>query len=143
MPFVYLIASGRNVIKVGKADDVRKRVRGLQTANPFEMQVFHTIECSGAHVGALEKLIHKRLKRYHMRGEWFCVERRTAVDIAQKAANQFGKDRSFAEVDEQFNAKTAVKCLACGHSAVIAISPRPRIKFRCSACSSNNIAVTV
>lgn len=143
MSFVYLIASGRNIIKVGKADNVRKRVRGLQTASPFEMQIFHTIECSIEHVGALEKLIHKRLKRYHLRGEWFRVERPLAITIAQKAANQFGKDRAFAVVDELFQAKASVKCLACGHSAVVTLAPRPRIKFRCSVCSSGDIAVTV
>lgn len=143
MSFVYLIASGRNIIKVGKADDVRKRVRGLQTASPFEMQIFHTIEVSSEHVGALEKLIHKRLKRYHLRGEWFCIERALAVSIAQKAANQFGKDRAFAQVDEQFQAETSVKCLACGHTAVVTIAPRPRIKFRCSKCTSSDVAVTV
>lgn len=143
MPFVYLIASGRNIIKVGKAGDVRKRVRGLQTASPFEMQVFHTIEVSTQNVGALEKLIHKRLKRYRLRGEWFRIERQTAIDIAQRAANQFGKDRSFAVVDEQDQARTTVKCLDCSHSATISIAPRPRIKFRCSRCDSNNIAVTV
>lgn len=143
MPFVYLIASGRNIIKVGKADDVRKRVRGLQTASPFEMQVFHTIEASTEHVGALEKLIHKRLKRYHLRGEWFRVERQTAVAIAQRAANQFGKDRAFAQVDDEYQAKTSVKCLTCGHAAMVTLTPRPRVKFRCSMCASNDIAVTV
>jgi hypothetical protein len=107
------------------------------------MQIFHTIEVSTEHVNALEKLIHKRLKRFRLRGEWFRVERQTAVAIAQKAANQFGKDRAFAEVDEQHQAKTSVKCLTCGHAAVVTLTPRPRIKFRCSLCASNDTAVTV
>ena len=143
MSFVYLVASGKDIVKVGKADDVRKRISTLQTSSPFEMQVFHTIEVSSDNVGALEKLIHKRLKRYHLRGEWFRVERATAIHIAQRAANQFGKDRAFAEVDESFMADTTVKCRTCGHQATVKVEPRPRIRFRCSLCSSDAFAVTV
>jgi hypothetical protein len=143
MSFVYLIASGRNIIKVGMARDVGKRARALQTAGPFEMQIIHKIEVADDHVAALEKLIHKRLKRYHLRGEWFCVERKTAIDIAQRTANQFGKDRSFAVVDEDFRSEVVVKCRACSHQATVKVEPRPRMRFRCTKCSSAAFAVTV
>lgn len=143
MSFVYLIASGRDIIKVGKAIDVRKRVRGLQTASPFHMQIIHTIEVSAKHVLALERLIHKRLKRYHMRGEWFKVERDTAIGIAQRAANQFGKDQAFSQVDEAGFAAIKLTCRGCNHTSTIDVQPRPRLKFTCSKCGNANFGVMV
>lgn len=143
MSFVYLIASGRNIIKVGMAKDVGKRVRALQTGGPFEMQVIHKIEVGADNVAALEKLIHKCLRSYRIRGEWFRIERETAIRIAQRAANQFGKDRSFAKVDEDFMASTTIKCRDCGHQATVKVEPRPRMRFRCTVCSSDAFAVTV
>lgn len=75
MAFIYLMSSGRDLIKVGIAKDVGRRRRALQTGQPFDMQVLHRIEVADDAALGIEKAIHKRLKRFHIRGEWFRVAR--------------------------------------------------------------------
>jgi hypothetical protein len=68
---IYFIKhSGIPVIKVGKADDVKKRISGLQTANPFKLELLH--QCEGDE--AAEREIHKYLKPARVRGEWFHMD---------------------------------------------------------------------
>lgn len=140
MSFVYLIASGRDIIKVGMAKDVGKRVRALQTGGPFEMQIIHKIEVAADHVAALEKLIHKRLKRYRLRGEWFRLERATAIRISERAASQFAKDRTIAAADDDGQTVATLRCRACGHSGQTKAPAKPRVRFKCSRCGSNDVS---
>lgn len=140
MAFVYFIASGRDIIKVGMAKDVGKRVRALQTGGPFEMKVIHKIEVAAERVAALEKLIHKRLKRYRIRGEWFRVEPALAIRTAERAASQFAKDWTIAAADEDGITLASVRCRGCGHSGRIEAPAKPRVRFKCSKCGSNDVA---
>lgn len=140
MSFVYLIAAGRNIIKVGMAKDVGKRARALQIGGPFEMQIIHKIEIAAEHAQGLEKLIHQRLKRYRMRGEWFRIERPMAISMAERAASQFAKDRTIAAADDDGITIATVRCRGCGHSGKVAAPAKPRVRFKCTQCGSGEIA---
>jgi hypothetical protein len=54
-------------IKIGKADNLPKRLKQLQTSNPYELSII------GAISGNLdiEKEAHSNFKHLHHKGEWF------------------------------------------------------------------------
>lgn len=66
--FVYVIRpKGDTPIKVGKAEDVVKRMGELQTGNPRELTLLHVL----VGYGELEAQLHRRLRPSRVRGEWF------------------------------------------------------------------------
>jgi predicted GIY-YIG superfamily endonuclease len=70
---VYFIQSGPNgPVKIGKANDVDQRLRELQTGNPKELHIRVVLICaSSSNALHMEKVFHRRFKRFRMRGEWF------------------------------------------------------------------------
>jgi T5orf172 domain len=66
--FVYFIQEeNRGYIKIGSAENVEKRLKGLQVGNPDKLKILH--KTSGGQ--NLELFLHKKFKEYHIRGEWF------------------------------------------------------------------------
>lgn len=55
-------------IKIGKALDIKRRLKSLQTDHYSELRVIASIPDGGV---ALEKTLHDRFKEYRIRGEWF------------------------------------------------------------------------
>ena len=66
--FVYFIAQGE-YIKIGKANDVQKRMTHLQSSTPIELQLIASIPTRQPL--KLEAALHKHLKQYRIGGEWF------------------------------------------------------------------------
>ncbi|MGW2255500.1 GIY-YIG nuclease family protein [Kitasatospora sp. NPDC001660] len=65
---VYVIGSDQfRPVKVGTTNDLSLRLRALQGASPFALQVLWAAEGDRA----LELRIHQRLDRFRVRGEWF------------------------------------------------------------------------
>lgn len=66
-------------VKIGRAVNVWKRARTLQTGNPRKI-----FPLFGADVGAmcstLESHLHRHFADYHEHGEWFRVSPRQALD---------------------------------------------------------------
>ena len=71
-PQVYCIVSADEYVKIGKTTNVLQRIRNLQCGNPHELRLF----CAVAGGAEVEAYLHKRLRRFHHRGEWFygCLE---------------------------------------------------------------------
>ncbi len=63
--FILCQATGR--VKCGVASDPRVRLAGLQTGSPTPLKLIAEIDGSESK----EKLIHRRLERWHIHGEWF------------------------------------------------------------------------
>ena len=74
--FVYFIQSGVDgPIKIGKANDVGRRMGDLQVGNPSELTILLEIPCkSPQHAGNMEKQIHRRFRKNRIRGEWFASD---------------------------------------------------------------------
>jgi hypothetical protein len=140
MSFVYLIASGGNIIKIGKANDVGKRVRALQTGQPFSLRIIHRIEVAQNDVLKLEKAIHKKLKRYVLRGEWFRIEPAVAISAAKECAELLAKGkerlrRSETEIETQPGTIARfVYCPTCFHRGRVTVPIGTMPAFRCSQC---------
>lgn len=64
---VYLIAASTGHIKIGIAQNVSARLRGLQNAHGEPLALL--AECAGGR--ALEQRLHKTLATYRLKGEWF------------------------------------------------------------------------
>ena len=74
MVFVYFIRCGqrRGAIKIGHASNVERRLLELQVGNPEKLHVLATIPIeSKKQAHNIERWMHYRFKRLHIRGEWF------------------------------------------------------------------------
>lgn len=69
---VYIVQCvGTVFFKIGKANNIDRRLRSLQVGCPFQLRIVHYIECDNPHV--LERALHNKYKDKRMRGEWFSL----------------------------------------------------------------------
>lgn len=78
------------LVKIGKADDVKRRIGSLQTSCPFKLELIH--ECEGDYES--EQELHKHLRPARVRGEWFNMEHPLVQDAIEfiksgRTAQQF------------------------------------------------------
>lgn len=66
--FIYFIELvGMRCIKIGIAEDWRKRIQNLQTASPIRLKRLLVLDaCVG-----IEPMMHRKFASLRMRGEWF------------------------------------------------------------------------
>ncbi len=66
---VYFIQAGDSgPVKIGKTNDVNKRLRALQTAHADTLHVRHVLNDVSA---VMETRLHERFAEHRIRGEWF------------------------------------------------------------------------
>jgi len=65
---VYLIG-GSGFVKIGVTMNVKKRLGGHQTSNPFPLKLFKTWTCRDART--TEALLHAKYAEFQQSGEWF------------------------------------------------------------------------
>lgn len=90
---IYFIESkSQGAIKVGFADDLYMRLKGLQTGNPailtIKAEIPGTREC--------EELIHRLLKKYRTNREWYPATH--LFDMLIDDLNDFRLDRAMEEI---------------------------------------------
>lgn len=66
---IYFIKSNE-AIKIGKSDNVPRRLKELQTSNHSSLEILYVIENEEE---TLEKHTHGICERYHVKGEWFSL----------------------------------------------------------------------
>ena len=73
MAYIYFIANERkSVVKIGVANRPNKRLKTFQTAHYEELIILRVIKVSTRTLAfQLESALHKKFKRFHIRGEWF------------------------------------------------------------------------
>lgn len=65
---LYFIQTSNNgMIKIGRSINPEKRLKQLQTGNPFKLKLIHVFEKQGYK----EKILHEELKEFKLKGEWF------------------------------------------------------------------------
>lgn len=69
MIYVIYVVETKN-IKIGYSTNPTKRLKELQTANPYRLNLIHVEK--GDYIK--EKTIHNKLKKYSLIGEWFSYE---------------------------------------------------------------------
>ncbi|WP_406080133.1 GIY-YIG nuclease family protein [Micromonospora sp. NBC_00858] len=71
-PGVYFIVEFPDLVKIGHASDVRRRLAQLQTGNPAYLHLAHAIyEPDTDRRRAIEADLQRRFRHLHARGEWF------------------------------------------------------------------------
>ena len=66
---VYFIQINDNgPIKIGRATNIKARLRYLQDATPKQLNLIHVIKHGG---NKLEKELHHRFRKFNIKGEWF------------------------------------------------------------------------
>ena len=81
---IYAIRMG-GFVKIGKSDNVRKRLATLQTACPQELELLGQMRASPS----LERLIHRSIDKYRAHGEWFFLGNPT-VDMVVALIRGYG-----------------------------------------------------
>ena len=76
---MYVISDGANV-KIGLSDSPSHRLKELQTGNP---NTLHLV-CSFAGNKKYESRLHRRFKKYRVRGEWYSLSDEIVKFIGQK-----------------------------------------------------------
>lgn len=74
--YVYFIHSEEsNAVKIGRAKNVEKRLKSLQTAHPHELKVIKSFKVKGVKAAReLENSLHQKFNYLRLSGEWFKAE---------------------------------------------------------------------
>ena len=74
--YIYFIYSEEsNAVKIGRAKNVEKRLKTLQTANPHELKVIKTFKVKGGKAAKeLESSLHQKFDNIRLSREWFKAE---------------------------------------------------------------------
>jgi hypothetical protein len=81
--FISQVERDRIVTKIGKAKDIQKRRRELQTGNPTLLEVVGWIK-SGDDF-ALERTLHRHFAQRRVFGEWFDIQPADALPLLMRA----------------------------------------------------------
>jgi hypothetical protein len=93
--FVYFIRItdleklGPVLIKIGKAEHVIRRVKQLQTGNPYLLQVYAT--CETKFPNKLESFLHRRFDGKRFRNEWFSIDAATVDNFLRDSVPEYLK----------------------------------------------------
>jgi hypothetical protein len=78
--YLYFISDSKN-IKVGIAKDVNKRIKSLQTGNPYNLKIYRIVEIPDAYARTIEHDMHCYLYQYKLTGEWFDGKCKKLIDM--------------------------------------------------------------
>ncbi len=83
--FVYFILNqDSNAIKIGKAKDLVKRMKSLQTSSPVKLKLIESVQVEGGEEAQqLEQSLHQQFREIRLAGEWFKAEARLLEYIDQ------------------------------------------------------------
>lgn len=70
--FIHQVERGQWLMKIGRATDIRQRLRDLQTGNPKELKVVGWIVSQNE--ARAERALHRKYSRANVGGEWFALQ---------------------------------------------------------------------
>jgi hypothetical protein len=67
--------AGSSYVKVGITNNIERRLRTLQTANPHKLELVYKFTAAPGVIKSFEKIVHRELKKMdrHVHGEWFFI----------------------------------------------------------------------
>ena len=100
--FVYAIGNGHGNVKIGAADDVRKRIKQLQTgnANRLYLIAFLRIACR-FDADRIERTAHMENAVDRTHGEWFSMSDSCSVQALLEASIACGFDAEPVQVEDR------------------------------------------
>ena len=75
--------AGTSYVKIGITNNLERRLRTLQTANPHTLEMVYKFNGTPSTIKGYESIIHKKLKSMgrHIRGEWFFIHPNEIEDV--------------------------------------------------------------
>lgn len=70
--FIHQVERGQWLMKIGRAADIRRRLRALQTGNPKELKLVGWIVSEND--AQTERSLHRKYTRVNVGGEWFALQ---------------------------------------------------------------------
>lgn len=81
---IYIVnLESTSLYKIGKAKDVKKRMKQLQTGASFSLVLIAEFQ-TGQEESKLEKAIHRRFSHYKTKGEWFDFDNISISEITSQ-----------------------------------------------------------
>lgn len=100
-PVVYAITDGDGRCKIGKAVDIGKRIKQLQTGNPKQLRLAAYLRCGCESLAIrAESASHKCLDDCRLYGEWFACDVHTALQALYEGGHAVGISRHPVFLDE-------------------------------------------
>lgn len=78
---IYVMRHEHGFLKIGKSDNPRQRLKALQNACPYELELFTTIQVNGDwHI--VEDRLHNIFDENNVKGEWFELPAKDLVSLS-------------------------------------------------------------
>ena len=84
--YVYLIYNSMGNTKIGISTRPSQRLKNLQIGSAYELKLLATRESDKA--PTLEKSLHEKYEKYHVRGEWFDIPKDELNALVQRFKNE-------------------------------------------------------
>lgn len=92
MTFIYAIGTKSDLQKIGYSDNPEKRLKQLQTGNPEQLYLHHTISIVSSRARLVEQFIHSQINYKRTKGEWFRMSPEEAKSILTFAEIRWAED---------------------------------------------------
>lgn len=84
--YLYVIGNNDKLQKIGFSKDPSKRLKELQTGNPEQLYLHHSVDCGNIKkVRDMEKRVHLELSYKKLKGEWFSMSKEDAINYVEFA----------------------------------------------------------
>lgn len=76
---IYLVTDNEGLYKIGRSEDVRKRLINIQVGNPKPLRILYEVEAKPM----VETIMKRRHKLKRTSGEWFMLEHEDVVNFVR------------------------------------------------------------
>jgi hypothetical protein len=108
--YIYVIGSLEKMdrVKIGLSWNPIDRMKHLQTGSPTTLHLWATYPCPRQKVDDLERFVHNKLHESRLRGEWFKIHPRDAIEKVGVLVSDFldKKNRQNVYYEPYFHKKT-------------------------------------
>jgi hypothetical protein len=117
----------RDCVKIGQAENVKARLRGLQTANPDHLELLHIEPAAqGKRLIDIEDNLQRRFNKLWVRGEWYALKDELLDFLLKKQATRLNGAKGSAPACKHYwryidrtptnpiRIKTHLYCERCG-----------------------------
>lgn len=131
--YVYFIKAN-DCVKIGHADNVNERLKGIQTGNPFKCEVIRKIRCTDKQMAImLEDYLHDKYYEYRTEAEneWFQII--VFDDLRTKTDDQLKKEADVLPrniVLSHLKANKKEKCVTGQNQFLVANNASKKIKMK-------------
>lgn len=113
MTYIYLIGwEKKGPVKIGVADDVKRRLKGVQTGNPYKLRIYGSRPIITRELAfAAEMVLHSHLWEKRMIGEWFDITIEEAKRIAGAVLGEYQSKEELDPIDQTKQIRHAVMAI--------------------------------